>query len=182
MSQGNEETFWSKVNNIIENSSGQKVPKCIEEILNCCGYNHPLSWENFSCESLAEIENCMRSFNQSKIQKFDCSLHGCPTAHYKDQKLFKLLPGHRTLITAIVKCVDQNHEKNSDELPLATKSSVIMKEFIKSAIENERSANNNTYSDVMRNFATYIFNMSGRSCYNVLYKNLPLPSIATVCK
>lgn len=38
------------------------------------------------------------------------------------------------------------------------------------------------YSDFNRYFATYIFLKAGRSCYEFLCNNLPLPSVKTVCE
>lgn len=86
-----ENEFWSKVNRIIEECSGECVPKCTEQILSYCGYSHPLSFEKFSDESLSQIEAHIRKSFQNQIKKFDCTLHGCLTAHYKDQNIFKLL-------------------------------------------------------------------------------------------
>lgn len=57
-----------------------------------------------------------------------------------------------------------------------------MRELIQTALQKENSGKNITrYSDIIRYFATYIFILCGRSCYEVLNKNLPLPSIPTVC-
>lgn len=186
-----ENSFWSKVNEIVEKCSGERVPKCIEQILSCCGYNHPLSFEKFSNESLSQVEDHMRKSPQNTIKRFDCTLHGCLIAHYKDQKLFKLLPGHRILITSIVKCIDQYHQKISQENSHAVLCeiikkhaylSVVMKELIQGAMKNEQlSKNQAQYSDITRHFATYVFILCGRSCYEVLNKNLPFPSTSTVC-
>lgn len=60
---------------------------------------------------------------------------------------------------------------------------VILKEMIKTALRNAEYVKNHAqYSDIIRYFATYIYIIGGRSCYEVLYENLPLPSVSTVCK
>lgn len=187
-----ENVFWLKVNRIVEEYCGDSVPKCVQEILNSCGFNHSLSLENFSDEYLSQIEDHMRKFSQNTIKKFDCTHHGCPIAHYKDQKIFKLLPGHRMLITSMAKCINQNRQrtvlKTSDATLLKnieTHSGLsrIMKGMIQTGIENShRPKNKFEYTDTIKYFATYIFNMCGRSCYSVLYKNLPFPAFSTVCK
>lgn len=187
-----EKAFWSKVNRIVEECSGERVPKCIEQILSCCGYSHPLSFEKFANESLSEIEEHMRKSSQSTIKRFDCTLHGCLIAHYKDQKVFKLLPGHRIFINSMVKCIDLCHQKIShgntcenlyETIEKHSGLSVIMKEMIQAAMKNAQvSKTHAQYSDIMKNFATYVFILSGRSCYEVLNKNLPFPSTSTICK
>ena len=61
--------------------------------------------------------------------------------------------------------------------------SVILKELILTAIHNGNlSKNNAEYSDIIRYFSTYIYLIGGRSCYEVLSQNLPLPSRSTICK
>lgn len=180
-----EEVFWSKVNKIVEECSGERIPKCIEQILSCCGYSHPLSFENFSNESLSQIENHMRKSSQSTIKRFDCTLHGCLTAHYNDQKVFKFLPGHRIFINSMVKCIGQKSslENLCETIEKHSGLSVIMKEVIQGAIKNEQAPKNHAqYSDIVKNFAIYVFLLCGRSCYEVLYKNLPFPSPSTICK
>lgn len=189
-----EDAFWSKVNQLLKECSGECVPKCIQVILNCCGFNHPASWRNFSDGSISEINEHMRKFSRRNVRKLlvDCTLHGCPTAHYKnldEKNVFTLLPGHRVLITEIAKCIEQDRQNIVDENFCATllktypDFSLMMKEIIQSAIGNSQvSKYFSRYTDIMKYFATYVFNMCGRSCYTFLYKNLPLPSPTTVCK
>lgn len=193
MSGGTQEnTFWSKVNKIVEEYCEDSIPKCVQEILSSCGFNHPLSLEKISDECLSQIEDHMRKFSQNTIKKFDCTHHGCSIAHYKDQKIFKLLPGHRMLIISMAKCVNQNLQKTvlktSDAMLLKNIEthpglSKIMKGMIQTGMDNsQRPKNKFEYTDTIRYFATYVFNMCGRSCYSVLYKNLPLPAFSAVCK
>lgn len=182
-------TFWSKLNRIVEERSGECIPKCVQEILNCCGYDHPSSWSNFSDENLSQIVQHIRMFSQNSIKKLDCTRDGCPIAHYKNQKLFTLLPGHRKLITEVAKYIDQNREKTSHlPVPPGTNEShsalsKMMNEMIQTGIENSQvSKHLSHYTDIMTYFSTYLFIISGRSCYDFLQKNLPLPSSRTICK
>lgn len=187
-----ENGFWAKVDKIIEDCCEERVPKCVQNILNCSGYNHSLSLENFSIESLFEIEKIIRKLYHSSIRKFDCTQHGCPTAHYKDQRVFEVLPGHRDLIISMAKHVNQYQEKTLQRIHCSTLRenieshpgfSQIMKEIIQAEIENHQVPKNDLqYTDIMRYFATLTFNMCGRSCYEVLQKNLPFPSVSTIFK
>lgn len=59
----------------------------------------------------------------------------------------------------------------------------ILNKLIKTAEFNElKDKNHATYSDEIRYFATYIFLLCGRSCYEMLRSNLPIPSVKTICK
>lgn len=182
--------FWTKISRVIEQYTGERVPKCIEHIFSTCGYNHPLSFENFSEDSLTQVEEHIRKFSQNAIKRFDCSQHGCLIAHYKDQRTFKLLPGHRMLIKTMVTFIDRDREENRRESSQAilrgaiekhSGLSFVMKEMIRRAISIHQDPKAE-YTDVMKHFATYIFTLCGRSCYGALSKNLPLPSISTNCK
>lgn len=61
--------------------------------------------------------------------------------------------------------------------------SFILNEMIKTAESNMyRDKNHVIYSDTIRYFSTYVFLLCGRSCYEMLRSNLPLPSVKTICK
>lgn len=161
---------WTKVEEI----NREKLPKCIKEILNSCGYDTFGSLNGISEESLKEIENHINT-SRATIEALDC----CYSEYYKSQDEFKLLPGHRDLIVTLSKlnyfANEQPHSVHDSQ-----KFSFVLKELINTAtmIENKCSK----YSDIIRWFATYIFLLCGRSCYEVLNHNLPLPSTRTVRK
>lgn len=187
-----ENPFWAKVNEIIEGYCEERVPKCVQYILNCCGYNHSMSWYKFTIEHLSEIEEHIRKFCPIAIKNFDCPSHGCPIAHYKRQNVFKILPGHRTMIISMAEHINryyqtkpQEHSHSSLHKNIETHSGFtkIMKEMIKAAVESDQGSKNKVqYTDVMKYFGTFVFNMAGRACYKFLCKNLPLPSVSSVCE
>lgn len=193
MSGDNQENaFWEKVNKIIENYCDDRVPKCIEHMLNFCGYNHSLSLENFSVKNLSEIEECIRKTFPISIKNFDCTRYGCPIAHYKHQNVFKILPGHRTLILTMAEYISRYHQEKLQEschsflrrnIETHSGFSKIMKEMIQAALNRDHDTKNKSeYTDIMKYFGTFVFNMAGRACYSFLYKNLPLPSTSSVCE
>lgn len=187
-----ENVFWEKVNKVMGEYGGERVPKCVQFILRCCGYNRTLSLENFCNKNLSDIEECIRKFFSIAIKNFDCTSHGCPIAHYKHQNVFKILPGHRTMITSLAEYINRYHQKKLQEnchsflrknIETHSGFSKIMKEMIQAAVESDQgSKNKSQYTDVMKYFGTYVFNMAGRACYNFLCKNLPLPSASSVCE
>lgn len=173
--------FWPKLEKIL----GESIPKCIQETLTACGYSNLLSLKNISAESIAQINDHVNVYCRDLIQNFSCS----HAEFYKKQHTFQLLPGHRQLIIAMGKAIDQHHKNDESEYETLTKAieknscfSVVMKELMKTALRNKQHVKEKAqYSDIVRYFATYIFILCGRSCYTVLCKNLPLPSITSIC-
>lgn len=170
--------FWLKVEKIV----GETIPKCVKKILVSCGYDTIISLKNISSESVIQMENHINMYARDVIQQLDCCNHD----FYKNQQIFKLLPGHRDCILSLPKLMSQ--ELNSDGILIQavekhTSLSVMLRELVKTGIQNGKQAKNRAqYSDIIRYFATYIFILCGRSCYEVLYENLPLPSVKTLCK
>lgn len=186
---------WLKVEKII----GENIPKCIKEILSHSGYDNITSLNNISLES---IEKYINEHGRDLIRNLDC----CHHEFYKKQISFKFLPGHSdfllNLSKHVSKCMSHHAEacaksapkqngsfnKSTGALKLAEKFnkeksgfSIILKELILTALQNE-NCNRPSYSDIIRYFATYIYLVGGRSCYEVLCQNLPLPSRSTICK
>lgn len=173
--------FYSRVEEIV----GEQIPTCIKTILTSCGFNSLLSLRNISVESLVLIESHMNTHGQNFIQLFDC----CHAEIYKTQREFKLIPGHRNVILSISEHVALYLKNRTSEtqceslLQALSDMSLILKELVRTAVQNQNQPKNKAqYSDCIRYFATYVFTLCGRSCYEVLYRNLPLPSISTVCK
>lgn len=176
---------WNRIEQII----GEMVPDCIKQILISCGYDTSTSIQSISQDSIALIENHINSHDHQIIFKLNC----CHSEFYQKQEIFKLLPGHRDFLIGLGKfLVEPNinaiSKTNNKDFELQHELqrpgfSRVMKELIETALMNKQNEKNNAkYSDIIRYFSTYIFLLSGRSCYQVLYENLPLPSVETVCK
>lgn len=179
--------FWSTVEKII----GERIPKCVQEILTSCAYTSLLSLKSISedNESCSTIEEYINEYCGELIHNLNCS----HAEIYKNQTQFKLLPGHRGLILLmskiIAKSIDEQHDNQCEEVllcQLIEKSphlSVLLKELVKTAVTNgQRPKNNAQYSDIIRYFSTYLFITCGRASYTILYENLPIPSITTIRK
>lgn len=179
---------WSDFEKIV----GNELPKCIKVFLSTCGYDSMLSLKHLTNERIDEMEQ----FIERKRPEIMAKLPDDDDAVivYKKQNLFEFLPGHRSIISNIpniikdmqsqLKCVtnavvEKDFENNDEQ----TKYSVILSELIKTAEMNKnKSKHANQYNDIIRYFSTYIFLLCGRTCYETLYKNLPIPSTKTICE
>lgn len=192
--------FWSNIEQII----GESIPMCIKKILLCCGYDTILSLQNISLETINCIEKHVNEHLRNIVQEFNC----CHETFYKEQTEFKFLPGHCDLLISLSKVlsiIDSNFKctckcnfvtQNEPECESLNEAfdfvqavenhphlSVLLKDMIKTALRNAKYDKNNAqYTNNIRYFATYLYIIGGRSCYEVLYKNFPLPSVSTVCK
>lgn len=190
--------FWLKVEEII----GENIPMCIKKILLSCGYDTMLSLQNISLGTVERIEKHVNEHICNIAQEFDC----CHKDFYMKQTVFKFLPGHCDLLITLSRVLSNStcnreqdpvyqldHGRNiepkyeslhfTNTIKNHPSLSVILKELIMTAVRNGLKGNTNSqYTDVIRYFATYIYIIGGRACYEVLYKNLPLPSVSTVCK
>lgn len=185
---------WSHIENIV----GETLPMCIKKILIGTGYDTILSLRNITLKTINHIESHVNNRNPDIVQEFDC----CHEAFYKNLKPFKFLPGHCDMLLSLSNTLSnrENMCENSAETLKESGSinealnfvqavennaslPVILKEMVKTALRNSRyNKHNAQYSDIIRYFATYIYIVGGKSCYEVLYNNLPLPSVSTVCK
>lgn len=168
---------WLKLEEIIR----ENVPKCVKTFLSACAYDTFLSIQNISCESIHEIERHINTCPEV-IQTLDC----CHSDVYKNQSHFQLLPGHKDFILSMSKynfgwfkkvgfSRTQNPEQNST-LP------VVLQAMIQTTHNNAEICKHHAhYDDLIRYFSTYVFLLSGRSCYEFLRTNLNLPSTKTVC-
>lgn len=171
--------IWKKIENLL----GESLPICIKKVLIFSGYDTLSSLQSISPDSITRIENYMDQNGENIIQGLDCCYHDS----YKEQKKFKFLPGHYDFLLILSKNITHYITNERTCLKQAVEHnlglSVIMKELIYTSLRNETVDKNNAqYSDIVRNFAIYIFILCGRSCYEVLYENLPIPSISTICK
>lgn len=159
----------------MEECFGESLPMCIKKLLAVSGYDTFGSLRNITEESLEEIENHINTNSRTTIEALCC----CHSEYYKSQEKFKFIPGHRCLIISLSKLNYSAYESHY-MVQNSQKFSYFLKELINAATMIEEKCSK--YSDLIRWFATYIFLLCGRSCYEVLNHNLPLPSTRTVRK
>lgn len=178
----------------LENYSRNEVPICLKVLLWKCGYDTILSLKYINEESIAEIEEHVQKYKEKIL--FDESDMSEYLDDYKKQNIFKFLPGHRSILLDLLQSISgmqsqnalhchnntnmmTNAESSNDEM--TTEYSVILNELINTARRNKnKSKNAYQYDDTVKHFSTYIFLLCGRTCYETLSKNLPMPSTKTI--
>lgn len=161
---------WKKIEDVI----GESVPNCLKQFLSVCAYDSLYSIQNINLESIRDIENHMNTCLES-VHNLDC----CHSNAYKTQTTFKLLPGHKDFLLSMSTYKTFGSHLNSEQPP----NFPVLDAMIRNSFQNAACHKNHaTYDDLIRYFATYVFLMAGRSCYEFLRANLGLPSTKTVCK
>lgn len=155
---------------------GENLPECVKKILIFCGYDTITSMKSISAQDVKDIEILVR--NESSGRELIQSLNCCYSKDYREQDEFHFLPGHKSVILALPRIV---HEYQHQNFIIPSYFSYVLRELISTAVNNRENLRP-VYSEAIKSFATFLFLKCGRSCYEFLYKNLPLPCINTICK
>lgn len=159
---------------------GENIPRCIKAALDICAYDTIFSLAEIDETHINDMEKCVNQNNFDRIKNLKCSHYD----YYRNQVIFKFLPGHSAILSAFAKIVKQQFGQiypTVGKIPLVDERPFVLQEMIKTAdMNNDKSKN--SYSDVIRYFSTYVFLLCGRSCYELLHRNLPIPSISTIRK
>lgn len=180
----------------IENFVGHKVPMFLKILLWKSGYDSMISIKEISHDAIAELERYIqkeRLLNEIFSNSFsdntsdnDDSING-----YREQEIFAFLPGHRSFLLNLPRYIQNmqleavNNSTNGIESTskAASEYSRILTELVQTAKANvNKSKHAYSYNDVIKYFSTYIFLLCGRTCYETLNKNLPIPSTKTIRK
>lgn len=105
----------------------------------------------------------------------------------ENENKFTFRPGHRTIILNIPAYLKDLVAKTSTSVAELCPTFQYLSAAMKSLLETAHSNTNkhpkaNRYSEMIQHFSTYIFLMSGRSCYDTLCANLPIPKTETIGK
>lgn len=158
---------------------GEEIPQCVKRVLSLCGYDSFFSLSEINEGHIKSMENHITVNYMEEIKSFDC----CYSEYYKNQGVFQFLPGHAATVEALPKYVEKYKVFYQPDLKLNGRYSPILEELIRTAESNLfKDKHHAAYSDSIRYFATYVFLLCGRSCYEFLSANLPLPSTKTICK
>lgn len=150
----------------------EKVSEDIIKILEACSFDTEFSLLTIGDETISDIEEYV---NENPSILSDTS--------YKNVLKFRLKPGHKSIILNLPLQIKRMKEKDADEISHISDYSHILKTFIEAAETNmERHRNGFRYSDTNQYFSTFIYLMCGRSCYDTLSANLPIPTSNTICK
>lgn len=104
---------------------------------------------------------------------------------YEHVKNFKFKPGHRIFILDLPNQIKRLNEMESDDKEQYNSSnfSYMLKTLIDTAQRNSmRNPKGFRYNEAVRYFATYIYLLCGKACYETLSANLPIPQASTICR
>lgn len=104
---------------------------------------------------------------------------------YNGINTFKFRPGHKLFLLELPKHIEamRKAKTNKDLSSGINDFSYILKTFMETAEANMgKSVNAFRYNDTNRYFSIYIYLMCGKSCYETLSANLPIPKSSTICK
>lgn len=168
----------------LENSMGEKLPPCLKKILSFCAYDSINSLKQLNVEKVIDMEQYVSDYGHSILSELSC----CHSEKYKSQKKFKFLPGHRSILLCLSHIIENSNIDEKDNYSLSNGTpnesfSTILSELTKTAENNYKKPKNNaSYCDTVRYFSTYIYLLGGKSCYETLQRNLPIPSTKTIRK
>lgn len=171
----NMESNWAEIEKII----GDTLPPCVKSFLNLSACESLTALREINENNIVEIGEFMSNCDRNVLDELDC----CHSEQYKKQTKFKFLPGHRAVLLSLPNKIRQNSEKKCEKkcVQSNTEFPVILNELISTAQENAlKLKNSSEYSNTIRFFFTYIYLMSGKSAYETLQKNLPIPSTKTI--
>lgn len=165
--------FWNSFNSFL----GGNIPNIIVKILEASGYENTTSLIGMNDKEIIEIQNFVRKNLRSLVEK---------SPQYSTYSPFIFLPGHKKLLLIIGKKAeeyDKAQKKKPDSNPIYNDATPIMKELMRSMEANLNvTPTGRRYSEVCKDYAMYVYMLSGKAAYEVLCNNLPLPQAATVCK
>lgn len=172
--------MWSN----LESATNYILPINLKNILSMSGFDSVVSLKYISQQTIVDTEKYIAK-NLLYFQK--CLNSDDPsTVAYKKQRSFEILPGHKAILLALPDIIKNIESQNNIENALADnikKYPIILKKLVESFEKNKNmSKHANHYDDVLKCFATYIFMLCGRTCYETICKNLPIPSIKTIRK
>lgn len=164
----------------VESVIGEKIPECLIYILNESGFNTKLTLETLNSEYIKQIE----FFFNANYEKL---CHGLSGSIYENIEPFSIVPGHRALIERIPQFIAKIKTDCSSIFIEPNRSSnqfsYILKLLIETAERNYgRAAKSYRYNEKIQYFATYIYLMCGRACYETLSANMPIPQANTIRK
>lgn len=157
--------FWNGFQLFVK----QSIPSSIVDNLIATGYDNSISLFGLNEIEIKTIENLVNGKFNSLAEQ------------YSSSKPFEFLPGHKKLLTCLGKMAENYRPcaKKTDDWDIS-KASVLMQELVKSARENANARRR--YSNVIMDFASYIYMRAGKCAYEILCANLPLPQVPTICK
>lgn len=166
--------FKAKENifDVLDEILGVKIPEILINILKQSGFDCRSTLALINLENIAEIEDFTNENREVLLGSI-----------YENMIPFKFLPAHRIFIRNLSNYIDQlkNHESSIEQKMNLSQFPYLLKCFIETA-QSHASKNVKAfrYTEHIQSFSTYIYMMCGKSCYETLSANLPIPKASTV--
>lgn len=160
--------------NDLEKLLNDKLHPDIVKILKRSGFDTIFSISSINESAIAEIE---------QYASEDKTVLKNTSYEHTDNFMFK--PGHKLSILNLSNHIKSLSEKKSDEKEQydSFDFSFILRTLIDTAQNNSmRHPKGYRYNEVVRYFATYVYLLCGKACYETLSSNLPIPQASTICK
>lgn len=178
----------------LEQFIGDVIPTSLKILLQSCGYDTLLSLKQITNEKINAMEQFIQIQRDKFVRKLD-GINDTAAAVYTEQEHFVFLPGHRDILLNFPKHITEMQRSMHSRTTFAMSNeslenneqqveySYILTQMINTANKNMyKSMHANQYTEDIKYFSTYIFLLCGRTCYETLYKNLPIPSPKTICE
>lgn len=153
---------------------GVEIPGIVRNILTEAGFNCRTTLGLINSDIITDIEEFANENREILIG-----------SSYENKVLFKFLPAHRILVRNMSNYMDQlrNSESNIEQKMNLSQFPYLLKCFIETAQSHaNKSVKAFRYSEHIQSFSTCIYMMCGKSCYETLSANLPIPKASTVRK
>lgn len=154
----------------------KNIPSILNRILTHCGYDSNIAIREINDKQIYEVEQ----FVQKNLRNI---LEGSVYEHIDP---FCFAPGHKHILRGLPNRINETtdredrHKHIGEQIELLP-ISFLLKEMIRTEIDNgSKHKNHHRYPDSILYFATYIYMLCGKSCYEVLRANLPFPTDKTI--
>ena len=175
-----------------------QISQCVKTILYHSGFDTELSIVNMNENDLPQIENYVNHVANASFKALFNTLKCCFSDIYKEaieKQQFKFIEEHKNLILGLSAKIELKNSSQGAETPFFLEQLKdisryfkenpalpnMIGELLETALKNyKKTPNLNRYSEVIKDFATYIYLLCGRQCYEVLSCNLSLPAASTI--
>lgn len=168
----------------LESAMKCDLPINLKHILSMSGFDSIVSLKYISEQAIVNTEK----YTNKNLLYLKKILHSDDpsTVAYKKQSVFEFLPGHRAILLAlpdIIKNIELQSNMENTLVENIKEYPIILKKLVESFERNKnKSKHANQYDDVLKCFSTYLFLLCGRTCFETICKNLPVPSTKTIRK
>lgn len=163
-----------KIISLLEKQNDDKIPESVIYILYKSGFDSKIALENITDDSIKIIEE----YFDDNFEELIGSLKD-----YRRSRPFKLLPGHRVLIQSVPELINKANLTEKNPTPNSSNFSFVLKWLIQTVEENaDKELKGRRFIENVQLFATYLYLMCGRACYETLSANLPIPQANTIRK